>query len=84
MLQIASTPQGTLIEDRFLFAPEVVDAGKINLMSLMGAEMAYDRSNLATLDFPGEYDIGGLLINVFVGMGNKLNFLVHRGEGKSF
>ncbi len=67
MLDIVSTVQGILIEERFLFAPVAMEAGKIHLMPQMGAEMAYDRSNITTLDFPGEYDIDDLLINVFVG-----------------
>ena len=38
--------------------------------------MAYDRGNLLSIDFPGEYDIGGTLINAYVGNGDKLNYVI--------
>ena len=38
--------------------------------------MAYDRGNLLSIDFPGEYDIGWALIKVFAWNWNKLNFLI--------
>lgn len=84
MLQVVSTLQGILIEERFLFAPVALEAGKIHLMPYIGSEMAYDRSRITTLDFPGEYDIDDVLINVFVGAGDKLNFLVRRSDDDSF
>jgi hypothetical protein len=38
--------------------------------------MAYDRWNLLSIDFPGEYDIWWAFIKVYAGNWNKLNFLV--------
>ena len=45
-------------------------------MPTIWEEVAYDRWNLLSIDFPGEYDIGWALIKVFAGNGDKLNFLV--------
>ena len=38
--------------------------------------MAYDRGNLFSIDFPGEYDIWWSFIKVYAWNWNKLNFLV--------
>ena len=51
-------------------------SGIINLQSAIGEEMAYDRGNLLCIDFPGEYDIGACLINVYAGKNEKLNYLI--------
>ncbi|GHW02963.1 hypothetical protein AGMMS50249_7490 [candidate division SR1 bacterium] len=62
--------------DRIVFNPVEVQIGIVNLMPITGEIMAYDRGNLTTIDFPGEYDIDDLMIKVFAGKGDKLNFLV--------
>ncbi|MDR0859967.1 MAG: hypothetical protein LBO09_03100 [Candidatus Peribacteria bacterium] len=81
-LSITQTENGTKIGQHFIFNPVEVVSGIINLKSTIGAEMAYDRGNLLAIDFPGEYDIGGILINAYVGMGDKLNYLITNGEEK--
>ena len=75
-IDIKKTDNWILIENKFLFNPTEVEMWMINLMPKIWEEMAYDRWNLLSIDFPGEYDIAGAFIKVFTWNGDKLNFLV--------
>lgn len=75
-IDIKRTENWILIENKFLFNPTEIEIWIINLLPKIWEEMAYDRWNLLSIDFPGEYDIGGSLIKVFVWNWDKLNFLV--------
>lgn len=81
-LSITQTENGTNIGSHIIFNPQTVVSGIINLKARIGEEMAYDRGNLLAIDFPGEYDIGGILIHAYVGNGDKLNFLITHDEEK--
>ena len=75
-IDIKKTENWILIENKFLFNPTEIEVWIINLLPTIWEEVAYDRWNLLSIDFPGEYDIGLALIKVFAGNGDKLNFLV--------
>lgn len=75
-IDIKRTENWILIENKFLFNPTQIEVWIINLLPNIGEEMAYDRWNLLSIDFPGEYDIGGAFIKVYVWNWDKLNFLV--------
>ena len=75
-IDIKRTENWILIENKFLFNPTKIEVGIINLMPTTWEEMAYDRWNLLSIDFPGEYDIWWAFIKVYVWNWNKLNFLV--------
>ena len=75
-VDIKRTENWILIENKFLFNPTEIEVGIINLMPTIWEEMAYDRWNLLSIDFPGEYDIGWAFIKVYTWNWNKLNFLV--------
>ena len=75
-IDIKKTENWILIENKFLFNPTEIEVWIINLLPTIWEEVAYDRWNLLSIDFPGEYDIGWALIKVFAGNGDKLNFLV--------
>ena len=81
-ISITTTENGTTIGKNIIFNPPTIVPGIINLQATPGEEMAYDRGNLLSIDFPGEYDIGGALINVYVGANGKLNYLIVNEEGK--
>ena len=75
-IDIKKTENWILIENKFLFNPTEIEIGIINLIPTIWEEMAYDRWNLLSIDFPGEYDIGWAFIKVYVWNWDKLNFLV--------
>lgn len=75
-IDIKKTENWILIENKFLFNPIEIEVWIINLMPTIWEEMAYDRGNLLSIDFPGEYDISGAYIKVFAWNWNKLNFLI--------
>jgi hypothetical protein len=79
---IIPTDNGTKIGENIVFNPLTVIPGIINLQAEVGEEMAYDRENLLSINFPGEYDIGGYLINVYLGTNEKLNYLIVKEEEK--
>lgn len=76
-IDIKKTENWILIENKFLFNPSEIEIWIINLLPKTWEEVAYDRGNLLSIDFPGEYDIWWALIKVFAGNGDKLNFLVY-------
>lgn len=82
-LDIKKTENWILIENKFLFNPTEIEVWIINLLPKTWEEMAYDRGNLLSIDFPGEYDIWWAFIKVFAWNWDKLNFLVTY-EGTSF
>ena len=75
-VDIKRTENWILLENKFLFNPTEIEVGIINLMPTIWEEMAYDRWNLLSIDFPGEYDIWWAFIKVYAWNWNKLNFLV--------
>lgn len=75
-IDIKKTENWILIENKFLFNPTQIEIWIINLLPTVWEEVAYDRWNLLSIDFPGEYDIWWALIKVFAWNGDKLNFLV--------
>ena len=75
-IDIKKTENWILIENKFLFNPTEIEIWIINLMPTIWEEMAYDRGNLLSIDFPGEYDISGAYIKVFAWNWDKLNFLI--------
>ncbi len=82
-LDVKKTENWILIENKFLFNPTEIEVWIINLLSTVWAEMAYDRWNLLSIDFPWEYDIGWALIKVYTWSWDKLNFLITY-EGTTF
>ena len=75
-IDIKKTDNWILIENKFLFNPTEIEVWIINLMPTVWEEMAYDRGNLLSIDFPGEYDIWWAFIKVYAWNWNKLNFLI--------
>lgn len=75
-IDIKKTENWILIENKFLFNPTNIEVWIINLLPTIGEEMAYDRGNLLSIDFPGEYDIWWAFIKVYAWNWNKLNFLI--------
>ena len=75
-VDVKKTENWILVENKFLFNPTKIEIWIINLLPTIWEEMAYDRWNLLSIDFPGEYDIGWAFIKVYAGNWNKLNFLI--------
>ncbi len=75
-IDIKKTENWILIENKFLFNPTEIEIWIINLLPKTWEEMAYDRWNLLSIDFPGEYDIWWAFIKVYSWNWDKLNFLI--------
>ncbi len=82
-IDIKKTENWILIENKFLFNPTEIEIWIINLMPIIWEEMAYDRGNLLSIDFPWEYDISWAFIKVFSWNWGRLNYLVSY-EGTTF
>ena len=65
-IDIKKTENWILIENKFLFNPTTIGVWIINLLPKIWEEMAYERWNLFSIDFPWEYDIGWAFIKVYV------------------
>ena len=75
-VDVKKTENWILVENKFFFNPTKIEIWIINLLPTIWEEMANDRWNLLSIDFPGEYDIGWAFIKVYAGNWNKLNFLI--------
>ena len=75
-IDVKKTENWILIENKFLFNPTTIEIWIINLLPKTWEEMAYDRWNLLSIDFPWEYDIWWAFIKVYAWNGDKLNFLI--------
>jgi len=75
-IDVKKTENWILIENKFLFNPTTIEIWIINLLPKTWEEMAYDRWNLLSIDFPWEYDIWWAFIKVYAWNVDKLNFLI--------
>ena len=55
------------------------DAGKVNLRLVKGSQMIYDKTPTEKIDFPGEYDIGGVTI-VCIEADGKLSYIIKNDQ----
>jgi len=67
---------GFLIENKLLFWFETPNSKYINLALEPGDDMRYETLEYVLVDYPGEYDIQGFIINCFLGKNNKLNYIL--------
>ncbi|MEI7557322.1 MAG: hypothetical protein WCJ45_00230 [bacterium] len=75
MLHVKYT-NGFLIENKLLFGYETADPKYINLASVPGDDMRYDKISYSLVDYPGEYDIQDISVDSFLGADNKLNYVI--------
>lgn len=67
---------GFLIEGICLFGFETADPKYINLALEPGDDMRYENLEYSLIDYPGEYDIQWIGIECFLGVNNKLNYVL--------
>lgn len=67
---------GFLIDNKVLFGFETPDTKHINLAMEPGDDMRYETLEYALVDYPGEYDIQWIIIECFLGVNNKLNYVI--------
>lgn len=65
-----------LIDKRLLFASSQADNKYINLAKTIGADMRYQKLDYDLVDYPGEYEIKDITIQVFLGKNDLLNYLI--------
>ena len=67
---------GFLIENKLFFGFDAPDAKYINLALEPGSDMRYEKIDYSLVDYPGEYDIQDIIIDCFLGVNNKLNYII--------
>ena len=73
---------GFLIENTLLFWYETTDPKYINLASVAGDDMRYEKIEYTLVDYPGEYDVQWIGIECFIGSNEKLNYLIKMNDKK--
>ena len=73
---------GFIIENKLIFGFESIDPKYVNLAMEPGADMRYEKLDYALVDYPGEYDIRGVVIECFLGANNKLNYVITINDKK--
>jgi hypothetical protein len=67
---------GFLIEKKLYYAYKEPNPKYINLSQTMGDDMRYEKNSASLVDYPGEYDIHGIMIQCFLGADQKLNYII--------
>ncbi len=65
-----------LIENKVLFWPTEPNSKYINLALDSGEDITSEKLSYSMVEFPGEYDISGILIKAILWKDNKLNYLL--------
>ncbi len=65
-----------LIDKKLKFWFTQPDPAYINLALEPGDDMRYDKLPYSLIDYPGEYDMGGIGIDCFLWKNNKLNYII--------
>jgi len=70
-----SYKDGFIVEKTLCYAFEQPHKEYINLAKTLGEDMRYEKIDYALVDYPGEYDIQGIMIQAFLGADQKLNYI---------
>ncbi|HCB51651.1 TPA: hypothetical protein DEP21_03695 [Patescibacteria group bacterium] len=68
---------GFIIENKLIFGAQEANSNFINLAISLGEDMRYQKLDYTLVDYPGEYDIKGCMIQCFLGNGDKLSYLIN-------
>lgn len=64
-----------LIENKILFGSSVPNSNYINFAMEIGEWIVSEKMPYPIVEYPGEYDIDGIFIKVYVAKDNKLNYV---------
>lgn len=67
---------GYIIADKVVFGATEPNKKLINLASTIWADTRYKSLDYTLVDYPGEYDVSGVVINCYMGKWDKLNYVV--------
>lgn len=71
-----SYQDGFIIEKTLCYGFEKMHKDYINLATTLGEDMRYDKLEYSLIDYPGEYDVQGIMIQSFLWSDQKLNYIV--------
>ncbi|MBU0626507.1 hypothetical protein KKH82_03645 [Patescibacteria group bacterium] len=66
-MTIENTENGFIIEKKFIYGSTSPDKKLINLGETIGIDTRYENLDYTLIDYPGEYDIKGVIIKCFIG-----------------
>ncbi len=75
MLKVEEKDGGFLIAKKILFGATVPHEKYVNLALHKWENLFYEKMPFKLIDFPGEYDIDGILIKAYLWKQNKLSFV---------
>jgi hypothetical protein len=64
------------LDNKLLFGSSQPENKYINLAKTIGEDMRYQKLEYELVDYPGEYDIQNITIQVFLGKNDLLNYLI--------
>ena len=76
-MTIENTENGFIIEKKFIYGSTSPDKKLINLGETIGIDTRYEKVGYTLIDYPGEYDIKGVVIKCFIGKWDKLNYIIN-------
>lgn len=80
MTTITAVNEWFLLDKKLLFGANEPDNKYINLAKTIWEDMRYQKLEYELVDYPGEYDIKDITIQVFLGNNNLLNYLIVYGN----
>ncbi len=76
MVIVEKQDWGYLIDEKVLFGATVPSEEYLNLWMDLGEAIHYTKRPYSMIDYPGEYDINGVLVMCILGKWNKLSYLL--------
>lgn len=76
MTTITAINDWFLLDNKLLFGSSQPENKYINLAKTIGEDMRYQKLEYELVDYPGEYDIQDITIQVFLGKNDLLNYLI--------
>ncbi len=76
MTTITAINDWFLLDNKLLFGSSQPENKYINLAKTIGEDMRYQKLEYELVDYPGEYDIQNITIQVFLGKNDLLNYLI--------
>ena len=65
-----------IIDHKLFYGYQEPNKKYINLAQTLWADMRYEKLDYQLIDYPGEYDIGDVGIQCFLGSDQKLNYVI--------
>lgn len=73
---------GFKIGDKILYWVSGEHKGYVHCATVIGPEMQYEKLDYTLIDYPGEYDVSGILVEAFVSEDDVMHYVFQMDDSK--